>query len=185
MWRRRERARRRRRDRRPRADRRDLRFSPALPEATADGYARIGMADISKLHVALDERVAPDSIQTGEVPFWAYTAGEHDGLSSVVASAAGGPGHRAALALDGGDPAQYRARLAAAWPELRLGEHTLLTSWLLDPWARGALSYRPVLERRGRGSPERAARAGRLRGRARSRRADAQRHPVVRHPRGQ
>ena len=123
---------------------RGLRFSPALPEATADSYARIGMADISKLHVALDERVAPDSIQTGEVPFWAYTAGEHDGLSSVVASAAGGPGHRAALALDGGDPAQYRARLAAAWPELRLGEHTLLTSWLLDPWARGAYSYRPV-----------------------------------------
>lgn len=123
---------------------RRIEFAPALPPATTDAYARAGMADISKLHVALDERVAPDAIQTGEVPFWAYTAAEHDGLSSVCASAAGGPGHRAALALDGGDPAMFRARLAAAWPELRLREDTLLTSWTRDPWARGAYSFRPV-----------------------------------------
>jgi monoamine oxidase len=123
---------------------RRLRFSPALPPATAESYERIGMADITKLHVELEERVAPDAIQTGDVPFWAYTAAEHDGLSSIAASAAGGPGHRAVLALDGHDARTFRARLAGAWPELRMGDDTLLTSWTLDPWARGAYSYRPV-----------------------------------------
>jgi monoamine oxidase len=62
----------------------------------------------------------------------------------VAASAAGGPGHRAILALDGHDPRTFRARLAGAWPELRMGDDTLLTSWTLDPWARGAYSFRPV-----------------------------------------
>jgi monoamine oxidase len=123
---------------------RRISFAPALPPATAESYARVGMADITKLHVALDERMEPDAIQTAEVPFWAYTAAEHDGLSSVAASAAGGPGHRAILALDGHDPRTFRARLAGAWPELRMGDDTLLTSWTLDPWARGAYSFRPV-----------------------------------------
>ncbi len=123
---------------------RRLRLTPALPPATADAYARIGMADITKLHVALDERVGPDAIQTAEVPFWAYTATEPDGLSSVVGAAAGGPAHRPRLDLDSRAPGTFRSRLAAAWPELRLGDDMLLTSWTLDPWARGAYSYRPV-----------------------------------------
>jgi monoamine oxidase len=123
---------------------RRLRFTPALPAATAGAYARIGMADITKLHVALGERVSPDAIQTAEVPFWAYTAAEHDGLSSVVGAAAGGPDHRRRLALDAGDATTFRSRLAAAWPELRMGGDTLVTSWMLDPWARGAYSFRPV-----------------------------------------
>lgn len=123
---------------------RGIQFTPALPQPTADAYARIGMADITKLHVSLDERVSPDAIQTAEVPFWAYTAAEQDGLSTVVGAAAGGPGHRPPLAIDTRAPETFRSRLAAAWPELRLGEDTLLTPWTLDPWARGAYSFRPV-----------------------------------------
>src|SRR5262249_16608583 len=52
--------------------------------------------------------------------------------------------HRAMLALDGHDPSTFRARLARAWPELRMGDDMLLTPWTLDPWARGAYSFRPV-----------------------------------------
>jgi monoamine oxidase len=123
---------------------RQLRFTPELPAATADAYARSGMADITKLHVGLLERVQPDAIQTAEAPFWAYTPGEGDGLSSVVGAAAGGPDHRRVLGVDSRDPGTWKARLHAAWPELRLGDDVLLTPWTLDPWSRGAYSFRPV-----------------------------------------
>jgi monoamine oxidase len=102
------------------------------------------MGDITKLHVTLDERVTPDAIQTTHVPFWAYAPGEHDGLSSVVGAAAGGPDHRALLQIDTRDPSTYRRHLADAWPELSLGDDVLLTPWKLDPWARGAYTFHPV-----------------------------------------
>lgn len=123
---------------------RELRFTPALPPAKADAYARMGMGDITKLHVGLAERVTPDAVQTTEVPFWAYTPAEHDGLSSVVGAAAGGTEHRARLDIDTRSPATYRARLAEAWPELVLGDDVLMTPWGLDPWTRGAYTFHPV-----------------------------------------
>lgn len=123
---------------------RDIRFEPALPAGRADAYRRMGMGDITKLHVALDERVTPEAIQTTDVPFWAYTPAEHDGRSTVVGAAAGGPDHRALLQIDTRDPSTYRERLAEAWPELSLGDDVLLTPWKLDPWARGAYTFHPV-----------------------------------------
>jgi monoamine oxidase len=123
---------------------RDIRFDPSLPTGKADAYRRLGMGDITKLHVTLDERVTPDAIQTTHVPFWAYAPGEHDGLSSVVGAAAGGPDHRALLQIDTRDPSTYRRHLADAWPELSLGDDVLLTPWKLDPWARGAYTFHPV-----------------------------------------
>ena len=123
---------------------REIRFAPALPAEKAEAYARMGMGDITKLHVTLAQRVQPDAIQTTDIPLWAYTPAEHDGLSSVVASAAGGPAHRQALDIDHGNPAAFRERLHAAWPELDLGADALLTPWGLDPWARGAYSFHPV-----------------------------------------
>jgi monoamine oxidase len=123
---------------------RELEFSPALPPDKADAYGRLGMADITKFHVTLSERVAPDSIQTTDIPFWAYTPAESDGLVSIVGAAAGGPEHRRALDVDGGNPVTFRARLSEAWPELALGDDMLLTPWKLDPWARGAYTFRPV-----------------------------------------
>jgi monoamine oxidase len=123
---------------------RELRFAPALPAPKAEAYARMGMGDITKLHVTLDQRVEPDAIQTTDVPLWAYTPAEHDGLSSVVGAAAGGPTHRQALDIDSGNPATFRERVRAAWPELDLGDDALLTPWRLDRWARGAYSFHPV-----------------------------------------
>lgn len=123
---------------------RDLRFAPALPAEKAEAYARMGMGDITKLHVALGQRVEPDAIQTTDIPMWAYTPAEHDGRSTVVGAAAGGPTHRQALDIDSRNPTAFRERLHAAWPELDLGDDTLLTPWRLDPWARGAYSFHPV-----------------------------------------
>jgi monoamine oxidase len=123
---------------------RELEFTPTLPPEKADAYGRLGMADITKLHVTLSERVVPDCIQTVEVPYWAYTPAEPDGLSSIVAAGAGGPEHRALLDIDAGNPAKFRASLSEAWPELRLGKNMLLTPWALDPWTRGAYTWHPV-----------------------------------------
>jgi monoamine oxidase len=102
------------------------------------------MADITKLHVTLSERVTPDSIQTMDIPYWAYTPAEPDGLSSIVAAGAGGPEHRSVLDIDSGNPAGFRASLSEAWPELVLGRDMLLTPWALDPWTRGAYTFHPV-----------------------------------------
>jgi monoamine oxidase len=123
---------------------RELEFSPALPPEKADAYGRLGMADITKFHAVLSERVTPDAIQDTEVPFWAYTPAEPDGLSSIVAAGAGGPAHRSMLEVDHGCPEAFRARVTEAWPELVLGEDMLVTPWKLDPWARGAYCYHPV-----------------------------------------
>lgn len=123
---------------------RELEFTPALPPEKADAYGRLGMNDITKLHITLSERVVPDCIQTVEVPYWAYTPAEPDGLSSIVAAGAGGPEHRAMLEIDAGNPATFRARLSEAWPELKLGDDMLLTPWALDPWTRGAYTFHPV-----------------------------------------
>jgi monoamine oxidase len=128
----------------PVATLRELEFVPALPPEKADAYGRLGMADITKLHVSLSERVAPDCIQTTEVPYWAYTPAEPDGLSSIVAAGAGGPEHRSMLDIDSGNPARFRASLSEAWPELVLGHDMLLTPWALDPWTRGAYTFHPV-----------------------------------------
>jgi len=122
----------------------DLDFVPALPPEKLDAYKRLGMADITKFHATLSERMRPEAIQTLQVPFWAYTAAETDGLSSVVAAAAGGPNHRSALDIDTRNPSTFRDRLHDAWPELVMGEDMLLTPWRLDPWARGAYSFHPV-----------------------------------------
>lgn len=123
---------------------RRLVFTPALPADKADAYARMGVGDITKLHVSLAERVTPDAIQDLDVPFWAYTPSEHDGRSSVVGAAAGGSEHRERLAIDTRDPHTFRQRLAAAWPELQLADEMLLTPWMHDPWARGAYTFHPV-----------------------------------------
>jgi monoamine oxidase len=123
---------------------RALRFTPELPANKVDAYSRMGVGDITKLHISLSERVAPDAVQDVTVPFWAYTPAEHDGLSSVVGAAAGGPEHRAVLGIDSRDPNGFRDRLAAGWPELHLGDEILLTPWAHDPWARGAYSFHPV-----------------------------------------
>jgi monoamine oxidase len=123
---------------------RELHFAPALPPEKANAYGRLGMADITKFHAVLSERVTPEAIQETEVPFWAYTPAEPDGLSSVVAAGAGGTRHRSMLDVDQGNPATFRARLTEAWPELVLGEDMLVTPWKLDPWARGAYCYHPV-----------------------------------------
>jgi monoamine oxidase len=128
----------------PVATLRDLEFAPELPPEKKDAYGRLGMADITKLHVTLSERVTPDSIQTMDVPYWAYTPAEPDGLSSIVAAGAGGPEHRGALDIDSGNPARFRASLSDDWPELVLGHDMLLTPWGLDPWTRGAYSFHPV-----------------------------------------
>jgi monoamine oxidase len=128
----------------PLATLRRLRFEPALPEAKSDAYARLGMGDITKLHVTLSERVTPDAIQTTEIPFWAYTPAEQDGLSSIVGAAAGGATHRERLGIDGGDPSVFRDQVASAWPELKLGDDVLLTPWGRDIWTRGAYTFHPV-----------------------------------------
>ena len=128
----------------PLATLRKLRFDPVLPYAKSDAYARMGMGDITKLHVTLSERVTPDAIQTTEIPFWAYTPAEHDGLSSIVGAAAGGATHRGRLGIDRGDASTFRDHLASAWPELRLGEDVLLTPWGRDIWTRGAYTFHPV-----------------------------------------
>ena len=123
---------------------REIRFAPALPLEKADAYARLGMGDITKLHVGLSERVTPDAIQTTKIPFWAYTPSEYDGQSSVVAAAAGGPAHRTLLKIDSHDPSPFRECVAKAWPELSLADDVVLTPWKLDPWARGAYTFHPV-----------------------------------------
>ena len=128
----------------PVATMRELEFAPALPPEKTDAYGRLGMADITKLHVTLSERVVPDCIQTMEVPYWAYTPAEPDGLSSIVAAGAGGPEHRSMLEIDSGGPAKFRSSLSEAWPELVLGHDMLLTPWALDPWTRGAYTFHPV-----------------------------------------
>jgi monoamine oxidase len=128
----------------PVATMRELEFAPALPPEKSDAYGRLGMADITKLHVTLSERVVPDCIQTMEVPYWAYTPAEPDGLSSIVAAGAGGPEHRSMLDIDSGSPAKFRSSLSEAWPELVLGHDMLLTPWALDPWTRGAYTFHPV-----------------------------------------
>jgi monoamine oxidase len=123
---------------------RRIRFSPPLPAATEDAYARVPMGVVSKLQVALDERMEPEAIQEVHAPFWAYTAVQDDGRSGVVASAAGGFGAQRALDVASG-PGVWRERLGRTWPGLRLGDDgALLTCWGLDPWSRGSYTHRPV-----------------------------------------
>ncbi len=121
----------------------DLRFEPALPEATVGAISAIPTSAAAKLAVPLREAVDPRALMSAADRFWAWTTGCDQVGARSVAAWAGATPVLERLGVGAG-PEQWLHRLGQLWPQLELDPaEARLTVWQHDPWARGAYSVLP------------------------------------------
>lgn len=124
-------------------------LAPDLAEGVADprtivALRKIGFGQATKLHLTIENDVAPAVRQELATPFstWA-TAGIGSEFAAFVTGFGATHGTQDKLRVMHG-PDTFRPLLEAQWPEAKFGPSALLTYWGGDPWTRGAYSYRPV-----------------------------------------
>lgn len=120
----------------PMAVLRQLRFSPAPPDAVAAAWRRAGLGHNAKLHMPLTGPAAASAVQSVPGRFWTWTATDETGqVQPVLHAFAGTEQGLAALGVAGG-PAVWARQAAALRPELAADpSRAVLTTWNDDPWA--------------------------------------------------
>lgn len=118
---------------------RDFPLSPPLPPDRAEALGRCVMGVAAKCHVGLREDAPTSAVISVPGRFWCWTATVADGsVAPVLNVFAGSPDHVAALRPDEG-PDHWLTLLRELRPDLTLDEASVVvTTWLDDPWARGA-----------------------------------------------
>ena len=114
-------------------------FDPPLPADKA--AVRYGQA--AKQFVALGTPAPPSEVLSVPERYWCYTQlGRHGEELPFVAAFAGSPRALEALEVDAG-PGRWLESLARLRPDLELvPDSAVISTWIDDPWARGAYSAR-------------------------------------------
>jgi monoamine oxidase len=116
-----------------------IQFDPPLPADKA--AVRYGQA--AKLFVALGTPAPPSEVLSVPERYWCYTQLGLDGEElPFVAAFAGSPRALEALKVESG-PGRWLESLARLRPDLELvPDSAVVSTWIDDPWARGAYSAR-------------------------------------------
>jgi len=117
----------------------DLAIEPPLPQEHLDALGRAAMGVAAKCHVALREPCGTSAVISVPDRFWCWTATGADGsVAPVLHAFAGSPDYVAALRPDEGYD-HWLSLLSELRPDLALDPSSaVVTTWLDDPWARGA-----------------------------------------------
>jgi monoamine oxidase len=114
-----------------------IEFEPGLPP----GKDAVRYGQAAKLFVALRAPAPPSQVLSVDARFWCWTQLGRDGEPlPFVGAFVGSPGALEALEVAAG-PGRWLEALAALRPDLELDvDRVRLSTWVDDPWARGAYS---------------------------------------------
>jgi predicted NAD/FAD-dependent oxidoreductase len=119
----------------------ELKFNPALPQATVKAISSVRMGIAAKM--AIGTRISPPlrAIQDVEVPYWCWTGiGEGDVPRSALTAFCGSKEAQQNLATNSYDPSIWFNKLQSANPDLDFVGDPILVDWSQDEWARGCYS---------------------------------------------
>ena len=121
-----------------------IHFDPALPSELAAAFGAIRMGHAAKLFVPLRASAQPGAVMCVPERYWCWTAtGSGDAPQPVVSCFAGSPAALERLGVAAG-PERWLDSLGRLRPDLDLDlEGAVLSTWVDDPWVRGAYSTSP------------------------------------------
>ncbi len=119
----------------------ELKFDPALPQATTNAILATSMGAAAKIAVGTRNTPPLRAIQDVEMPYWCWTGnGEGDVPRSALTAFCGSKQAQQNLATNSYDPSTWLNKLQSANNDLDLVGDPILVDWLQDEWARGCYS---------------------------------------------
>ena len=121
-----------------------IRFTPTLPAAKRDAFARVRYGHAAKLFVPLRESAPVGAVMNVPERYWCWTAtGPDEEAMPVVSCFCGSPAALERLGVADG-PGAWLDSLAALRPDLALDPAgAVLSAWDEDPWVGAAYSISP------------------------------------------
>jgi monoamine oxidase len=119
----------------------ELKFDPALPQATSNAILATSMGAAAKIAVGTRNTPPLRAIQDVEMPFWCWTGnGERNVPRSALTAFCGSKQAQQYLATTSHDPSTWFNKLKSSNPDLDFVGDPVLVDWSQDEWARGCYS---------------------------------------------
>ena len=119
----------------------ELKFNPALPQATVKAISSVRMGIAAKMAIGTRNSPPLRAIQDVEAPYWCWTGiGEGDVPRSALTAFCGSKEAQQNLATNSYDPSIWFNKLQLANPDLDFVGEPIMVDWSQDEWARGCYS---------------------------------------------